>query len=121
MKGWAYALAHKEATVELILRKYSAQKSRDALLFEAEQTTTLVGRDANRIGEQDPVRWRRIAATYRQLGRLTDDTLPAALMWDGNDGSLRCLKASSLSILHDIARFGRSWATRPFKNRRSNG
>src|SRR5947199_5807141 len=28
-----------------ILRKYSAKKSRDALLFEAEQTAMLVGRD----------------------------------------------------------------------------
>ena len=89
VKGWAYALAHKEATVDLILRKYSAKKSRDALLFEAEQTATLVGRDADRIGEQDPARWQRIAAAYRQLGLLTDDTLPAALIWDGNDGSLR--------------------------------
>ena len=89
VKGWAYALAHKEATVDLILRKYSAKKSRDALLFEAEQTATLVGRDADRIGEQDPARWQRIAAVYRQLGLLTDDTLPAALIWDGNDGSLR--------------------------------
>src|SRR5258705_1395651 len=89
VKGWAYALAHKEATVDLILRGYSAKKSREALLFEAEQTEILVGRDPARIGEQDPARWRSIAATYRQLGLLTDDTLPAALIWDGNDGSLR--------------------------------
>ena len=89
VKGWAYALANKGATVDLILQKYSAKKSRDALLFEAVQTATLVGGDDNRIGEQDPARWQRIAATYRQLGLLTDDALPAALIWDGNDGSLR--------------------------------
>jgi ABC-type nitrate/sulfonate/bicarbonate transport system substrate-binding protein len=89
VKGWAYALAHKEATVDLILRSYSAKKSREALLFEAEHTEILVGRDPARIGEQDPARWRSIAATYSQLGLLTDDTLPAALIWDGNDGSLR--------------------------------
>jgi class 3 adenylate cyclase/ABC-type nitrate/sulfonate/bicarbonate transport system substrate-binding protein len=89
VKGWAYALAHKETTVDLILRSYSAKKSREALLFEAEHTEILVGRDHARIGEQDPARWRRIAATYRQLGLLTDDTLPAALIWDGNDGNLR--------------------------------
>ncbi|WP_244608175.1 ABC transporter substrate-binding protein [Bradyrhizobium algeriense] len=85
VKGWAYSLAHKEATVDLILWKYSAKKSREALLFEVEQTATLVGQDPGRIGEQDPARWRRIAAVYRQLGLLTDDTLPAALIWDGND------------------------------------
>src|SRR3984893_17498311 len=76
VKGWAYALAHKEATVDLILRAYSAKKSREALLFEAEHTEILVGRDANRMGEQDPARWRRIAATYRKLGLLTDDCCP---------------------------------------------
>jgi ABC-type nitrate/sulfonate/bicarbonate transport system substrate-binding protein len=89
VKGWAYALAHKQATVDLILRSYSAKKSREALLFEAEQTEMLVGRDPARIGEQDPARWRSIAATYRQLGLLTDDTLPPALIWDGNNRSLR--------------------------------
>jgi class 3 adenylate cyclase/ABC-type nitrate/sulfonate/bicarbonate transport system substrate-binding protein len=89
VKGWAYALANKEATVDLILRSYSQKKSREALLFEAEHTEALVGRDPYRIGEQDPARWRSIAATYRQLGLLSDDTLPARLIWDGNDGSLR--------------------------------
>src|SRR4029453_9428812 len=88
LKGWAYALAHKEATVDLILRSYSAKKSREALLFEAEHTEALVGRDPDRIGEQDPARWGRIAATYRQLGLVTDGTLPSALIGDGNAGSL---------------------------------
>ena len=76
VKGWAYALAHKEATVDLILKSYSEKKSREALLFEAEHTEILVGRDPDRIGEQDPARWRNIAATYRKLGLLTDDTVP---------------------------------------------
>src|ERR1700694_5611446 len=45
----------------------------------------LVGRGPGHIGEQDAARWRRIAATYRKLGLLSDDTLPAGLMWDGKD------------------------------------
>src|SRR5467141_2707626 len=44
LKGWAYALANREATVDLIIRSYS-NKSREALLFEAEHTEALVGRD----------------------------------------------------------------------------
>ena len=87
VKGWAYALAHKEATVDLILKRYSAKKSRAALQFEAERTETLVGRDPARIGEQNPARWLGIAATYRKLGLLADDQLPAALIWQGTDGS----------------------------------
>jgi class 3 adenylate cyclase/ABC-type nitrate/sulfonate/bicarbonate transport system substrate-binding protein len=87
VKGWAYALAHKEATVDLILKTYSVKKSRAALLFEAERTETLVGQDPSRIGEQDRARWQRIATTYRNLGLLKDDKLPAALIWEANDVS----------------------------------
>ena len=115
VKGWAYALAHKQATVDLILRKYSAKKSRDALLFEAEQTATLVGRDANRIGEQDPARWQRIAAVYRQLGLLADDTLPAALIWDGNDGGRRLIPLMLVLVGLAIA------ALAAYRNRRTLG
>src|SRR6266852_5725719 len=86
LQGWAYALAHKEATVDLILKRYSTGKSRDALLFEAARTETLVGRGPGRIGDQDPARWQRIAATYRKLGLLSNDTLPEALIWHGNEG-----------------------------------
>ena len=89
LKGWTYALANREATVDLILHKYSTKKSREALLFEAEQTATLVGRDPDRIGEQDPARWQRIAAAYQQVGLLADDTLPASLIWDETDRGLR--------------------------------
>ena len=78
-------MAHKEAMVDLIPKTYSTKKSRDALLFEAARTEMLVGRGPGRIGEQDPARWRRIAATYYQLGLLSDDTLPAALIWDRKD------------------------------------
>jgi class 3 adenylate cyclase/ABC-type nitrate/sulfonate/bicarbonate transport system substrate-binding protein len=103
MKGWAYALGHKEATVDLILRKYSAKKSRDALLFEAEQTATLVGRETDLIGEQDPARWQRIAAVYRQLGLLSDDKLPAALIWDGDYDSLRRWSIPFVLVLAGLA------------------
>ena len=48
LKGWAYALAHKEAIVDLILRSYSQKKSREALLFEAARMETLVARDPGR-------------------------------------------------------------------------
>jgi ABC-type nitrate/sulfonate/bicarbonate transport system substrate-binding protein len=115
LKGWAYALAHKQATVDLILRKYSAKKSRDALLFEAEQTATLVGRDANRIGEQDPARWQRIAAVYRQLGLLADDTLPAALIWDENDGGRRLIPPMLVRVGLAVA------ALAAYRNRRTLG
>jgi class 3 adenylate cyclase/ABC-type nitrate/sulfonate/bicarbonate transport system substrate-binding protein len=89
IRGWAYAFANKESTVDLILRSYSDKKSREALLFEAEHTELLVGRDPAQIGKQDAARWQSIAATYRKLGLLSNDTLPPALIWKGNDSG-RC-------------------------------
>ncbi len=86
LKGWAYAMAHKEATVDLILKTYSAKKSREALLLEAVRTDTLVRPSPGQIGEQDAAHWRLIATTYHKLGLLADDTLPAGLMWTGDHG-----------------------------------
>jgi class 3 adenylate cyclase/ABC-type nitrate/sulfonate/bicarbonate transport system substrate-binding protein len=85
LKGWAYALAHKEATVDLILKDYSTKKSREALLFEAAHTDRLVRRRGGHIGQQDAEHWRKIATTYHKLGLLADDTLPAGLMWNRED------------------------------------
>jgi class 3 adenylate cyclase/ABC-type nitrate/sulfonate/bicarbonate transport system substrate-binding protein len=98
LKGWAYAMAHKEATVDLILRSYSQKKGREALLFEAEHTEMLVGRDPDRIGEQDPARWRTIAATYHNLGFITEETLPRSLIWNEDSGLLRWLKRPLLLL-----------------------
>jgi hypothetical protein len=76
----------------LILRSYSQKKKREALLFEAEHTEELVGRDPDRIGEQDPERWRRIAATYHNLGFITEEMLPKSLIWNEDGGMLRWFK-----------------------------
>ena len=85
LKGWAYALAHKEETVDLILKTYSTKKSREALLFEAARTDLLVRRGLGHMGRQDAAHWRKIAATYHALGLLADDALPTKLMWDRED------------------------------------
>src|SRR6202051_1607219 len=85
LKSWAFALAHKEATVDLILKTYSAKKSRDALLIEAARTDLLVRRGPGHIGGQADAAWQKIATTYRKLGVPADDTLPAGLMWTGED------------------------------------
>jgi class 3 adenylate cyclase/ABC-type nitrate/sulfonate/bicarbonate transport system substrate-binding protein len=119
LKGWAYALAHKETTIDLILRSYSQKKSRDALLFEAEHTEPLVGRDPDRIGEQDPARWRRIAVTYHNLGFMTDETLPKSLIWDEDAGVLRRFERPLLllpALLVGLAIAALAWLA--FRHRR---
>src|SRR5271168_2015793 len=53
LKGWHYALSHPEETADLILQRYSQNKSREALLFEAIQTKALVQPDLIELGSQN--------------------------------------------------------------------
>ena len=76
LKGWQYALSHKEEIVDLILRRYSQQKSRDALLFEAIHTEALVQPDLIELGSQNAQHWKNIADIYRDLGMLSAGSEP---------------------------------------------
>ena len=76
LRGWAWALAHKEQTVDLILSKYSGWKSREALLYEASRSESLIEADLIPLGAQTVARWEGIAATYRDLGMLDGEELP---------------------------------------------
>ncbi len=69
MRGWEYALAHPEETVELILRHYNTQnKSRAHLAYEARQLHALVNPEIIEIGHSNPGRWQHIADTYQRFG-----------------------------------------------------
>jgi class 3 adenylate cyclase/ABC-type nitrate/sulfonate/bicarbonate transport system substrate-binding protein len=89
LMGWDYALAHKEEIVDLIRSKYSAQKGRKALLFEATETELLIDRHLTALGDQSTARWRTIARTYVDLGMLGDAKLPKGLIYASNDGLRR--------------------------------
>lgn len=69
IKGWEYALAHKEELVEIILKKYNTQhKRREALLFEAEQVERIMLKDIYPIGMIDKRRVEAIADELKQSG-----------------------------------------------------
>ena len=95
LKGWQYALSHKEEIVDLILRRYSQAKNREALLFEANQTEVLVQPDLIELGYQNPARWRAIAETYHSLGMLPEAAVPGGLVYEPvTDGIPFWLKAA---------------------------
>jgi len=81
LKGWQYALEHKEEIVDLIRRRYSTQKTRDALLFEARQTELLVQPRLVPIGDQTIERWAKIANTYVSLGMMSEPEVPAGMIY----------------------------------------
>ncbi|HTP84886.1 MAG TPA: ABC transporter substrate-binding protein [Alphaproteobacteria bacterium] len=81
LQGWDYALSHKEDTVNLILNRYSRQKSRQALLFEATESERLIQPRLVPLGSQTDERWQSISNSYRDLGMLTDARVPAGLIY----------------------------------------
>jgi ABC-type nitrate/sulfonate/bicarbonate transport system substrate-binding protein len=59
-KGWAYALAHVDETIDLIKSKYGVEKSRAALIREAEAVSRMIQSEKVAIGEQNIARWAQI-------------------------------------------------------------
>ena len=105
LKGWQYALSHKEEIVGLILRRYSQAKNRAALLFEAKETEVLVQPDLIELGYQNPARWRAIAENYHSLGMLPDSTVPKGLIYkpQGDDIPLWLKAALAGAVLLGLA------------------
>ncbi|WJR76746.1 ABC transporter substrate-binding protein [Bradyrhizobium sp. NP1] len=85
LKGWAYALAHKDEIVDLIRSEYSAQKTRKALLFEAIRSEMLIRPRLKPLGDQSIERWTSIAKTYADIGMRTETKLPEGLIYHPDD------------------------------------
>ena len=121
LRGWQYALSHKEEIVDLILRRYSQAKNREALLFEANQTEVLVQPGLIELGYQNPARWQAIADTYHSLGMLPDAKVPEDLIFKAETGAIPLwLKASlaGAAMLGLVATLVALWIAR--LNRRLN-
>jgi ABC-type nitrate/sulfonate/bicarbonate transport system substrate-binding protein/signal transduction histidine kinase len=69
IKGWEYALKHKEEIVDLILNKYNTQnKLRDELLFESKQIEQIMLPNVHAVGSVDVNRLQLIADNFIQSG-----------------------------------------------------
>ena len=69
LRGWTYAFEHIEETVELILKKYNPQaKSKEALIFEANELKKLAYFGTEKLGYIDKQRVVKIYDYYRLLG-----------------------------------------------------
>lgn len=69
LKGWEYAFKNIDETVGLILTKYNSQnKSKDALLYEANILKELAYKNEIAFGSLDELRIKNIANVYRLLG-----------------------------------------------------
>ncbi|KAF0204531.1 MAG: diguanylate cyclase domain-containing [Gallionellaceae bacterium] len=84
LRGWRYARDHRNEVIDLILKKYSKQLSRDSLVFESEQMIPLLQPDLIDIGYSNPERWKHIADAYANVGMLPRDFSLAGLIYDAH-------------------------------------
>ncbi|GAB7080929.1 ABC transporter substrate-binding protein [Megalodesulfovibrio paquesii] len=75
LKGWEYALAHPDRTVDLILEHYTPEADRAALLREAEAVRRLIAPERAPVGASELVRWRAMAEELLALGYAGDIAL----------------------------------------------
>ncbi len=67
IKGWKYALAHKEETVNVILKKYKPSLDFDQLMYEAQTTERLISPEHVKLGYTSQDRFYIIANVYRNV------------------------------------------------------
>ena len=78
LRGWQYAMAHREEMAQLIHVKYSQRHDHDHLLYEAQQMELLLQPVLVELGYMNPQRWQHIAATYAAMGLLPADATASA-------------------------------------------
>ncbi|MCE0483703.1 MAG: ABC transporter substrate-binding protein [Methylacidiphilales bacterium] len=84
LQGWSYALAHQEEIVDLIERKYNRGRTREQLLFEAQETERLMHPDLIEVGYMNPGRWQHIEDTFQDRGMLPAPVLLKHFIYDPN-------------------------------------
>lgn len=82
LKGWRYALANKAEIADLILSRYSREKNRDWLMFEANQIDALVQPTLIELGYQSLSRWKHISAVFAELGMLPRNYDPSGIIYN---------------------------------------
>lgn len=100
IKGWAYALAHKDEIIDLILKEYSPEKPREHLAFEADAIEKLIQPRAVAIGHMNPGRFELMAGTMVETGLVPKERSLKALLYDPEP---RIDRESLLALLQIIA------------------
>lgn len=86
LKGWRYAMAHKQELVDLIFQEYSTLKSREALLAEAQAMEKLMLPNLIQIGHTNPGRWKHTADTLVGLGMAEPDYSLDGFIYESKEG-----------------------------------
>lgn len=87
LKGWEYAFANIDETVEIIYNKYNTQKkSKEALVYEAKELKKLAYYKTDKIGKIERDKLEKIYDIYKLLGLLKNHVHCGEVIY--NDSSL---------------------------------
>lgn len=71
LQGWEYAVNHPEEIVDLIMAEYnSQQKTRDHLLFEAQESIKMILPNLVPVGYMHEKRWQHIQQVFIEQGHI---------------------------------------------------
>lgn len=121
LKGWKYALAHKEETIAVLLAKHGVKRTEQHLAYEAGVIEKMMVPDMVEIGYTSIERFYRIAEIYQGIGKIDKHQAQEALtglVYNPDDAHdhLRYLYISLAVILFFvIAVFGLIFLVRHFK------
>ena len=98
LRGWRYAMQHREALVDLIITRYGERHSRQHLLYEARKMLPLLLPEQVEMGYMYAGRWRHIADTYAELGLLPENFPLQGFLYDLDAGQKRTQQQMTLAI-----------------------
>jgi len=85
LRGWVYAFENIDETVELILNKYNTQnKSREALIFEAQALKKLAYFNTTELGKIEKKKLQRVYDIYKILGIAKENLDISGLIFNCN-------------------------------------
>src|SRR3990172_4054303 len=83
LKGWQYALEHQEEIADIIMAQYNTQnKTREHLLFEANQLKELTRPDIVEVGYMSAGRWKHVVDVYASQGKMPADFDLSGFIYD---------------------------------------
>jgi len=82
LKGWYYAMTHKEEIADIIFNKYSSKHPKDFYLHEAREMDEMLKPELVEIGYMNPGRWEHIAGVYKSLGMMRPDFSFEGFLYD---------------------------------------
>ncbi len=82
LRGWNYALSHKDEIVDLIIERYGFSGPKEHLEYEAEMIGKLMAENIVEVGHSNRRRWENIITTYHELGMLEKMVDVDALLYD---------------------------------------